>query len=65
MFNANKNISTVVYFVISLYMSIDLLISGFSDSTYDNVLKLLVGSLLLIVSAIDLFKKKSREANDK
>jgi hypothetical protein len=65
MFNANKNISTVVYFVISLYMSIDLLISGFSDSTYDNVLKLLVGSLLLIVSAIDLFKKKSRDANDK
>jgi hypothetical protein len=65
MFNANKNISTVVYFVISLYMSIDLLISGFSDSTYDNVLKLLVGPLLLIVSAIELFKKKSREANDK
>ncbi len=61
MFLTNRLLFVWIYFAISSYVTYDLFVRGLSNDTYEGIVQIVVGPLVLIIALLNLISKFRRK----
>ena len=57
----NRLLFVWIYFAISSYVTYDLFVRGLSNDTYEGIVQIVVGPLVLIIALLNLISKFRRK----